>query len=103
ADGRTVRLATGETTLATRGAAVEHLRPDWRFQLLAVITNPNVALLLMMLGVYGLVFEFMNPGAMYPGVIGAICLLVGLYSLAVLPVNYAGVALIVLGLALIAA
>lgn len=100
ADGRTVRLQGGEVTLALAGPRVEHLRPDWRFSLLGAITNPNVALILMMLGVYGLMFEFMNPGALYPGVIGAVCLLLGFYALAVLPVNYAGAALILLGLAL---
>jgi hypothetical protein len=70
---------------------------------LSAITNPNVALILMMIGIYGLIFEFMNPGALYPGTIGAISLMVGLYALAALPVNIAGVGLIVLGLALMVA
>src|SRR3546814_7739884 len=80
--------------------AVIHVEPNWRTQLLGAITNPNIALILMMIGIYGLLFEFMNPGALYPGTIGAICLLVGLYALAALPVNYAGIALILLGVAL---
>lgn len=103
ADGRTVTVAGAPRTLHTRGLAVRTLAPDWRHGLLAAITNPNVALILMMIGVYGLVFEFMNPGAVAPGVIGAVCLLMGFYALAVLPVNYAGLALILLGLALMTA
>jgi membrane-bound serine protease (ClpP class) len=79
------------------------VEPNWRTRVLNAITNPNVALILMLIGIYGLMFEFMNPGALYPGTIGAISLLVGLYALAALPVNFAGVALILLGLALIAA
>src|SRR3546814_14644689 len=82
--------------------AVIHVEPNWRTQLLGAITNPNIALILMMIGIYGLLFEFMNPGALYPGTIGAICLLVGLYALAALPVTYAGIALILLGVALMA-
>src|SRR5690606_23793142 len=89
--------------LDTGGLRLEEIDPDWRTKLLAAITNPNVALILMMIGIYGLIFEFMNPGALYPGTIGAISLLVGLYALAVLPVNYAGLGLIVLGIALMVA
>lgn len=100
ADGRTVSVEGREVTLDTVGMVAEHFQPDWRTQLLAAITNPNVALILMMIGVYGLIFEFMNPGSLYPGTIGAISLLIGLYALAALPVNYAGLGLIVLGLAL---
>ncbi len=105
ADGRKAKIGTGgtETTLATRGAAVEYFAPGWRTELLAAITDPNVALILMMIGVYGLMFEFMNPGSVLPGTIGGISLLLGLYALAALPVNYAGAALIVLGLALMVA
>src|SRR5690606_17997107 len=77
--------------------------PDWRTKLLAVLTNPSLALILMTIGFYGLIFEFMNPGSLYPGIIGAICLMVGLYALSVLPVNYAGLGLIVLGLVLMIA
>lgn len=103
ADGRTVSAAGNQVTLDTTGVALEHVEPDWRTRLLTVITNPNVALILMMIGIYGLLFEFMNPGALFPGTIGAICLLIGLYALAVLPVNLAGLGLILLGLALMAA
>ena len=103
ADGRRVTLATGEVTLATAGLEVEEIEPDWRTQLLAAITNPNVALILMLVGVYGLIFEFLNPGVLVPGTIGGISLILGLYSLALLPLNYAGIGLILLGLALIVA
>jgi len=100
-DGWTVTMDGMERTLETSQLDLVHLDPNWRTQLLAAITDPNIALILMMVGIYGLMFEFMNPGALYPGTIGAICLLVGLYALAALPVNYAGVALIVLGIALL--
>lgn len=98
-DGRTVELQSGEVTLNTKDLTVETVEPDWRTKLLAIITNPNVAYILLLLGVYGLFFELSNPGAMYPGVVGAICLLLALYSFQVLPVNYAGLALILLGIA----
>jgi membrane-bound serine protease (ClpP class) len=103
ADGMTVRLGENETTLNTAGLAIESIEPDWRNRLLSIITDPNMALIFMMIGIYGLIFEFMNPGTMVPGTIGAICLLLGLYSLAVLPVSYAGAGLMFLGLALIVA
>lgn len=102
-DGRVAQTARGPVTLRTEGAELANIEADWRTALLAAITNPNVALILMAIGVYGLIFEFMNPGALYPGVIGAIALLIGLYALQALPVNYAGLALIVLGLALMTA
>ena len=73
--------------------------PDWRGRLLAVISDPSLALILMMIGVYGLLFEFMNPGFVAPGVIGGVCLLLALWSLHMLPINYAGLALILLGIA----
>ena len=98
-DGRTVRTAAGERRLRTRGAPVERLAPDWRTRLLAVITDPNVAYLLMLLGIYGLIFELANPGYVLPGVVGAICLLLALFAFQVLPVNYAGLALMILGIA----
>ena len=83
--------------------AIQQFAPDWRTRILATITNPNIALILLLIGIYGLIFEFMNPGALIPGTVGAICLLVGLYAFALLPVNYAGLALIVLGLGLMVA
>ena len=103
ADGRKVKLGTQEVTLATQSLATEQFEPDWRTRILATITNPNVALILMLIGIYGLIFEFMNPGSLIPGTIGAICLLLGLYALALLPVNYAGLALILLGIGLMTA
>ncbi len=99
-DGRTVELVSGEVTLATAGLALERIEPDWRTELLAIITNPSVAYFLLLIGIYGLLFEGYNPGALVPGVVGAICLLLALYALQVLPVNYAGLALIALGIIL---
>jgi membrane-bound serine protease (ClpP class) len=103
ANGRTVRAGQTTVTLDTSDLLVEEVEPDWRARLLAVITNPNVALIFMVIGIYGLIFEFLNPGAMVPGTIGGISLLTGLYALAVLPVSYAGAGLIVLGVGLIVA
>jgi membrane-bound serine protease (ClpP class) len=102
-DGRTVSTGGVERALATGQLSLTHLEPNWRTRLLATITDPNIALILMMIGVYGLLFEFMSPGALYPGTIGAICLLVALYALAALPVNYVGFTLLLLGMGLIAA
>ena len=101
--GRTVMVGETEHTLDTQGLNLERIEPDWRTRALAVITNPSIAMILMMIGIYGLFFEFLNPGALYPGTIGAVCLLVALYALAALPLNFAGLALMLLGMALIAA
>jgi len=98
-DGRKLNTAAGEVDLATANAPVVRYEPDWRTRLLAVLTDPSIALVLMMIGIYGLFFEFMSPGFGVPGVLGAICLLLALYALQLLPVNYAGLALIVLGVA----
>jgi membrane-bound serine protease (ClpP class) len=102
-NGRTVTAAGRQVTLDTGKVAIAEVEPNWRTRLLGAITNPNVALILMLIGIYGLIFEFMNPGALYPGAIGAVCLLIGLYALAALPVNFAGIALILLGIAMIGA
>jgi membrane-bound serine protease (ClpP class) len=102
-DGRRVRLHGGEVVLATRGLATETVQPDWRQRLLSVIANPSFALILMMIGLYGLIFEFSSPGFVLPGVVGAICLLLALFALQLLPVNYAGLGLVLLGVALLAA
>ncbi|MGB5345276.1 MAG: nodulation protein NfeD [Woeseia sp.] len=102
-DGRVVKVRNEDATLVTSGAFVENIEPDWRTKFLSAITNPQVALLLMLVGIYGLVFEGWNPGAIVPGVVGVVCLLLAAYALQVLPVNYAGVALILVGIALIIA
>jgi len=102
-DGRTVKVQGADVKLATRGLAFETVLPDWRQSLLSVIANPSFALLLMMIGIYGLIIEFSSPGFGVAGVTGAICLLLALYALQMLPVNYAGLALLVLGMALLGA
>ncbi|UUP16548.1 hypothetical protein NTH_00995 [Nitratireductor thuwali] len=103
ADGMSARVGQADMVLDTDGLAVEEMEPDWLTRFLTVITNPNVALIFMMVGIYGLILEFMNPGALVPGTIGGISLLMGLYALAVLPVTYAGVGLVILGAALLVA
>ncbi|EJW12293.1 Putative membrane-bound ClpP-class protease protein [Rhodovulum sp. PH10] len=103
ADGRTVRLGDRDVTLATRGLAVVPLSPDWRTRLLGVITDPNIAYVLLLIGLYGLLFEALSPGAAFPGVIGGISLLVALYALDLLPISYAGAGLLLLGVALMVA
>lgn len=101
--GREVRLPEGTRPLATDALELTPLAPDWRNELLAVISNPNLAYILLLVGLYGLIYEFVNPGAVLPGTVGAIALLLALYALHVLPVNYAGVALILLGVGLMVA
>lgn len=96
-DGKQIEAAGATRILHTAGAAVVTLEPDWRSRLLEVITEPSVALILMMIGIYGLIFEFSTPGMVVPGIAGAICLLLGLFALQMLPVNFAGLALIALG------
>ncbi len=102
-DGKTLAVPDIEVTLHTADAQLIEHAPDWRVRLLAVITNPSVALILMMIGIYGLILEFSNPGIGAGGVLGGICLILALYSLQLLPVNYAGVALILLGIAFMVA
>jgi len=101
--GRKVTVQGVARTLDTAGAEVRYVEPDWRSRLLAVITDPSVALILMMIGLYGLLFEFSNPGFVLPGVVGAICLLLALFAFHLLPVNFAGLGLILLGIAFIVA
>jgi membrane-bound serine protease (ClpP class) len=102
-DGRIVTINGEQRTLSTAGMIYERFEPDWRTRLLAVITNPTVAYMLMLLGIYGLIFEGYNPGAILPGVVGAIALLLALFAFQILPVNYAGLALILLGVVLMIA
>ena len=100
-DGRTVKLRSGDVQLSTAGLTIERIEIDWRTRLLSMLTNPNVAYLLMLMGVYGLLLEGYNPGAILPGVVGGISLILALYAFQVLSVNYAGLALMALGIALI--
>ena len=102
-DGRKVKLRTQEVELHTMGMVLHEVEADWRTNLLSLVTNPNVAYLLMLIGIYGLLLEGYNPGAIVPGVVGAICLLLALFAFQVLSVNYAGLALIALGVILIIA
>jgi membrane-bound serine protease (ClpP class) len=102
-DGREVMVTGRPVLLATAGAVLEFREPDWRSRLLAVITNPTLAYILMLIGIYGLILEGYNPGGLVPGVIGGICLLLALYAFQLLPVNYAGLALVALGTMLILA
>lgn len=101
--GRKISVQGVERTLDTEGAALIAIEPDWRSRLLTVITDPSIALILMMIGIYGLIFEFSNPGFVMPGVVGAICLVLALFALQLLPINYAGLGLILLGIAFIVA
>jgi membrane-bound serine protease (ClpP class) len=100
-DGRAVELAGRTGRLATKDAVIEAIDPGWASRFLAVITDPNVALILLLIGVYGLIFEFTSPGAVAPGIVGTICLLLGLYALNLLPISYAGLALMLTGIALL--
>ncbi len=102
-DGRTVALPSGERELETAGIEVEAVDPSWRNQLLSVITNPNVAYVLMLVGLYGIIFELINPGAIVPGVLGGISILLALYAFQALPITYAGLGLIALGVAFMVA
>lgn len=98
-DGRKVQVDGKEITLKTKGAEQIAVEMGLRHRILDAITNPNVAYVLMMIGMVGLYFELSNPGAIFPGVIGAICLILAFYSFQTLPVNYAGLLLIGLGVA----
>ncbi len=102
-DGREVQLRDRQLTLATAGQDLHYQSMDWRSEFLSVITNPNIAYILLLVGIYGLVIEFYNPGVGLPGIVGAVCLLVAMYALQMLPVSYAGMALLLLGIGLMIA
>ena len=99
-NGHTVKMVNGEITLDTRDLNVIRIEPDWRTELLAVIGNPGFAYILLLLGIYGIIYEFSNPGMLFPGVIGSICLLLALFALQLMPISYVGLALIILGVIL---
>ncbi len=101
--GRKVKLGTGDITLDTAGLSLTRVEQDWRNRLLAVIGDPSIAYILLLLGIYGLIYEFMNPGMLFPGVVGGICLLLALFALQLMPINYVGLALIILGIAMMVA
>ena len=101
--GSKVKLATSEITLDTTDLTIKHVEPDWRSQLLTVIGNPDIAYILLLLGIYGLIYEFSNPGMGIPSVVGGICLLLALFALQLMPVSYVGLGLILLGIALMIA
>lgn len=102
-EGRTVNVSDEERVLALSGAPLFRAAPDWRTEFLSIITNPSLVLILGMIGFYGIILEFYNPGSLVPGTVGVICLLLAGYALQLLPVNYAGLALLVLGIALMVA
>ncbi|HBJ46729.1 MAG TPA: hypothetical protein DDY69_05275 [Deltaproteobacteria bacterium] len=102
-DGREVQLIHEKHVLHTSGLTVKRIEPDWRNELLSLITNPNVAYVLMLIGIYGLIFEFATPGTLLPGIVGAVSLVLSLYAFQVLPISYAGLALMLFGLALLIA
>jgi len=102
ADGRTVTTSAGTVTLATRDKRIVQVDPTWHMQVLQVIADPNVAFILLLIGIYGIIFELLNPGAVFPGVIGGISLVLALTALTVLPTNLGGVALLLLGIGLLA-
>ena len=97
-NGKTVTVQGTPIVLVTEPITIEEIIPDWRMKLLAVITDPSVAYILLLVGIYGLFFEFANPGFIVPGVAGAIAILLALYALQMLPISYAGLALIFLGI-----
>jgi len=101
ADGRQVRLGEQTTTLQVKGLAVNAYAPDASARFLMIVTNPLIAYLLLLAGIYGIALEAFHPGTWLPGIIGSICLLIGLYALQLLPVNYAGLALMALGIGLL--
>jgi membrane-bound serine protease (ClpP class) len=103
ADGRTVATTAGTVKLSTAGLTLQKIEPDWRMKFLSIITSPTVAYIMLLIGIYGLLLEGYHPGAILPGVTGGICLLLALYAFQLLPVNYVGLLLILLGVALMIA
>lgn len=99
-DGRSVVVSGKSITLNTKGASIEVFEADWKTRFLSVVTNPNIAYIFLLIAIYGIFFELMNPGAMFPGVIGAISGVIALYALNMIPFNYAGLLLIILGIVL---
>lgn len=99
-NGKTVELVIGKKTLATEGAEVKEIPMGFRYRLLEIISNPNIAYILMIIGFYGLYFELSNPGSIFPGIAGVICLILAFYALHTLPISYAGLMLIILGIGL---
>ncbi|GAB6193890.1 NfeD family protein [Desulfocastanea catecholica] len=100
-DGHEIRLDAGVQRLSTKEMTLTRIEPSWRYRLLAVISDPNVAYFLLLLGFYGLIYELANPGVFLPGVAGGICLLLAFYAFQILPINYSGLALILLGITLL--
>jgi membrane-bound serine protease (ClpP class) len=99
-DGKKISVGERTITLATKGAVIDVHEMGWQYKILDILSDPNIAYLFMMIGIYGLLFELYNPGAVFPGVVGAISLLVALYAMHTLPINYSGIALILLGIIL---
>ena len=102
-EGRSVTLSGKSITLRTEGAVIEHFEADWKTRFLSIITNPNIAYILLLIAIYGIFFELMNPGGIFPGVIGVISGVIALYALNMIPFNYAGLLLIILGIAFMVA
>jgi membrane-bound serine protease (ClpP class) len=102
-NGKVVTTAAGEVRLETRGREVVAIETDWKMRLMSAIADPNIAIILLMIGIYGIIFEFWSPGAIVPGVVGGISLIVALTALSVLPVNFAGLALLLFGIGLMVA
>lgn len=102
-DGREVVMSDGTLIIESADLSVEDYAPDWRSRVLAILTNPQLAYLLLLVGIYGIIFELASPGALFPGITGAICLLLAAFSLQILPINIVGILLIVLGAILLVA
>jgi membrane-bound serine protease (ClpP class) len=99
-DGKEIELSTGKTILHTKGASIELIEMDWSEKILDTLSDPNIAYILFMLGIYGLMFELYNPGSIFPGIVGVISIVLAFYSMHTLPINYAGLALIIFGIIL---